>query len=193
MNVSKPVGFILLLLIALGPLAVLAVDQYQMDDNAIYHHHRAQMWMEVEKYGAAIREYQIAIRLKPASTMTAALYNDLGVAYLKTREVPKAIVSFQQAVKLNPNFSVYYDNLAKAYEQGNTMDTTAAQLRQTVEQNQGDPQAWFLLGTLYQKSGDEEAARHAFNMFIKLAPQSELADAARTNLKTLQSSQIKIK
>lgn len=169
--------------------SALAQDYYQMDDNAIAHFHRGEMWMEVQQYEAAIREFQIAIRLKPVSSFTAALYNNLGLAYLSIREFPKAIVSFQQALTLNPGFSLYYENLVKAYGTSGAIEPTRQHLQQLVQSNPEDAQSWFLLGLLYRESGDPTASEQAFQAYIKLAPDSELAKAAKLYLDRLQTSQ----
>jgi tetratricopeptide (TPR) repeat protein len=160
-----------------------------MDDNAIYHFHQAQMWMSVKEYEAAILEYQIAIRLKPTTTLSSALYNDLGLAYLKVKEYPKAIVSFQEAIALNPNFSLYYENLVNAYSHSGALLSAAQQLDEATLTNPDNFQAWFILGLLYKAQGDKVAAQSAFQTYLKLAPNSELADAAKINLTGLKDSQ----
>ncbi len=181
------------LFICLGlavPRAVAAgTDYYRMDDNAIWHFHQAQKWMEVEEYDAAAREFQIAIRLKPSTLMTASLYNDLGWAYLGLRDYPKAIVSFQQATTLNPNFSLYYENLVKAYQKAGALSTAQEQLSDAVAMNPDDGPAWFLLGLIQQASGDGTAGQSSLRRFVQLNPDSELADAARLYLPKPEDSQ----
>ncbi len=168
-------------------------DYYQMDDNAIYHFHQGEMWMSVGQYGAAIREFQIAIRLKPETAMTSSLYNDLGSAYLEAREFPRAIVSFQQAIKLNPNFSLYYENLVRAYGKEGEIQSAIAQLHQATQNNHNDVQAWYLLGLLYKANGYKTASRNAFQTFVQLAPSSELTDVAKLYLGKGEGSQTTLK
>src|SRR5271169_901117 len=91
-------------------------DNYQVDENAIYHFKEGERWLEIGQYETAISEFNIAIQLKPGSTITATLYNDLGVAYLKTSHNTLATRAFKQAITINPEFSLYYENLAKAYQ-----------------------------------------------------------------------------
>lgn len=164
-------------------------DFYYIDENAIHHFREGQKWMEVGQYDAAVREFQIAIRLKPDTVMTAAIYNNLGLSYMKVQQFPKAIVSFQQAISLNPNFSLYYENLVKAYGKSGAVPAAIRQLEQAVIHNRDDVQAWYLLGLLHHAAGDAEAAERALQTFVKLAPHSELADAAKLNLGMLQDSQ----
>jgi tetratricopeptide (TPR) repeat protein len=178
--------------VSFGP-AWSQVTHYQMDDNAITHFRRGQMWMSVNQYEAAIRSYQIAIRLKPSSIMTAALYNDLGLAYMKIHDYPKAIVSFQQALTHNPSFSLYYEHLVKAYQTAGSLETAQKQLEQSTTFNPEDTHAWFLLGLVHWQTGNQEASRQAFETYLRLAPQTELADAAKLYVDRFQSSQTRLK
>lgn len=186
---STTLIFSLALIFARLPLA-LAESSYQMEDNAIRHFHQAQTWMEVGQYDAAIKEYQIAIRLKPSTTMTAALYNDLGLAYLKAREFPRAIVSFQQAISLNPNFSLYYENLVKAYQAAGALSVATREVEQTTQANSDDMPAWYLLGLLHRANGNASSATQAFETCLRLAPYSMLTEAAKGNLQRIRDSQV---
>ncbi len=176
-----------ILVLSLYP-AGFAAGRYQMDDNAIYHFHRGQAWMEMRHYEAAVREFQIAIKLKPNAAMSSSLYNNLGLAYMGIADYPKAIVSFQKALSLNPNFGLYYQNLANAYAMAGSTDVAIGHLESITSANPGDEQAWYLLGTLYQKAGDAPAAERAFARFRKLSPDSPLNPSV--NLGNAQGSQI---
>lgn len=167
----------------------ISTEYYEMDENAIRHFQKAQMWMEVQRYGAAIKELQIAIRLNPDTTFTASLYNNLGLAYLKVGRYPQAVEAFEKAIELNPNFSLYYENLAEAHEKSGTADVTLQQLHQQTSLTPDSPQPWYLLGQLYRASGNETASRQAFQSYIKLAPHSELTKAAQVYLDGSHGSQ----
>ncbi len=154
------------------------VNAYQqLDSNAISHYQKGQRWFELGKNEAAIREFQIAIRLKPGTLLSAVLYNNMGKAYLKLKDYPKAIVSFQQAIAVNPNFSLYYQNLAQAYQEAGSVFDVINTLQQTTRVNPEDAQTWYLLGMVYQQTGDKQAADRAFHVFRQLMPYSELTDS----------------
>lgn len=164
-------------------------DYYRMDENAIRHFHRAQMWMEIGQYPAAIKELQIAIQLKPSGAFLATLYNNLGLAYRKLGNTALAVVSFQKAIDLQPGYGLYYDNLARTYQQAGTLDTAITQLRQSVSVNADAPQSWYLLGKLYTELGDTDAARVAFETYLQQAPHSELTQQAERYLEHDNGSQ----
>ncbi len=164
----------------------ISTDMFEMDDNAISHFHTGQSWMEVGDYSAAIQEWEIAIRLKPTAAMSGVIYNNLGLAYLKIGQPGNAIKYLQKAVSTNPNYSLYYENLAKAYRQGGKCETAINQLQRLTQSNPNNVQSWYLLGSLLQAQGREAESRTAFETFVKLAPRSELADAARVNLEAMK-------
>lgn len=170
-----------------------AEDSYRMDDNAIYHLHQGQKWMEIGQYEAAVFEFQIGIRLKPKTAMTAALYNNLGQAYLKIQDYPKAIISFQEALNLNPNFSLYYENLIEAYQKHGALEAAQARFLEATQQNHENAQAWYLLGLIYKKTGENCLSKAAFETYLRLSPYSELADAAKLYVQTTNSSQTPLK
>ena len=188
-NALKHAAASFLLAISMGIGCVQAADidadYYQVDDNAMLHFQNAQTWMSVKDYNAAIKEYQVGIKLKPSTTMTASLYNNMGLAYVALKAYDRGIVSFQQAVELNPNFSLYYENLAKAYKQAQSAPQAAKFLANTVKINPDDVQAWYLLGILYQQLGQWVKSQQAFGMYVQLSPYSDLAMAAQQHMEQL--------
>lgn len=157
-------------------------DRGTMENNMIYHFHKGQQWMAVDQPYAAAREYQFAIRLKPATPISATLYNNLGLAYLQMSQLPQAIVSFQQAIALNPQFSLFYENLAKAYSRAGILPSAIGELEETLASNPDDVPARYLLGLLYQARGNTPAFTAAMQRVIQDAPKSNLRHAALRKL-----------
>jgi tetratricopeptide (TPR) repeat protein len=170
--------FSLLMLMPVG-WAELNDTGYHMDDNIIKHFHQGQSWMEIGRFDLAIREFQMGIELKPSALMTATLYNNLGLTYLKVNETGKAIVSFEEAIQLNPQFSLYYENLAKAYQQAGTLTQAIQQVKGDSARSPDNPQALYLLGTLYRQAGQASAAKATYQKYLKVAPYTLLAEAAK--------------
>ncbi len=71
---------------------------------------RAKVRSRLEKYQAAINDWNSAIRLNPKR---AYYHAQLGEAYLKTRNRDKAIEHYLKAVKINPNHNGYRKRLTK--------------------------------------------------------------------------------
>lgn len=178
-TLSQALIYALTLLI---PMAWAMDDPGSMENNVIHHFRKGQQWMAVDQPYAAIREYQFAIRLKPATPLSATLYNNMGLAYLQITDLPRAIVSFQQAIALNPQFSLFYENLAKAYSKAGILPTATQELEETLATNPDDVPARYLLGLLYKASGNPQAFEAAMHQVIKDAPKSDLKMAALRQL-----------
>ncbi|HAG50487.1 MAG TPA: serine/threonine protein kinase, partial [Deltaproteobacteria bacterium] len=56
-------------------------------------------------------EYKIALKLNPDSLLA---HNNLGVVYAKKGDVEKAIIEFQEALRIDPSYSGARDNLNRA-------------------------------------------------------------------------------
>lgn len=120
-------------------------------------------------------EYDLAIdafqRYLPQADDPAAIYNLLGLTYLKQNQsVESAIGSFQQAVKFNPNFADAYFNLATAY--ANTDPALAAEyFQKTITVDPNYSKAYFGLGwfTLTEKM-DPAKALELFDKSIEQFP-----------------------
>ena len=70
----------------------------------------------------AIKNYEKAIHVKAArpNLMNADAYNTRGNRYLEQRQLKRAIADFDEAVRLDPKYTVAYGNRAIAYKlQGN--------------------------------------------------------------------------
>ena len=70
----------------------------------------------------AIKNYEKAIHEKAArpNLMDADAYNTRGNRYLEQRQFKRAIADFDEAVRLDPKYTVAYGNRAIAYKlQGN--------------------------------------------------------------------------
>jgi tetratricopeptide (TPR) repeat protein len=151
-------------------------------DNATRHADLAEELFEREQYADAIAEYQIAIRLSPHAGLSASLFNNLGLSFQRVRQYPQAIASFQHAIRIQPSFELYYVNLIKAYQEAGVMAVAKEKLFATVDRNPVDAEAWYLLGLLYEEIAEYEAAKAAFQAFLRLDPNSRLAQAARRHL-----------
>lgn len=171
-----------------GGTAQANLEYYQVDDNAMLHFMKAQQWVEFGQPAQAIGEYQAAIKLKPATGMTAVLYNNLGLTWLKLKQVDQAIVAFQEALELSPQNHQLYENLVKAYQQGNRAEDATNQLVDQLTRNSSDDQAWYLLGLLYESLSYKAYAEEAYQNVVLLAPKSFLSDAARQRLKDLTAA-----
>nr|AIA19758.1 hypothetical protein [Neoporphyra perforata]AIA20176.1 hypothetical protein [Neoporphyra perforata] len=83
-------------------------------------------------FSRAVVEGQLAIKKtsdldpKTEPVIIAYLYNMLGFVYAEAKELNIAINLYQQALKIDPNYVIALNNLAKSYEDANDLKKAAA-------------------------------------------------------------------
>jgi tetratricopeptide (TPR) repeat protein len=155
---------------------------YDLQDNVIQHARKGEMLNSQQRYDEALEEFKIALRLNPYSSLSASLYNNLGVSFMQLRNYPLALSSFQRAIRIQPHFELYYKNLIQTYQESGALSAAKTALIRILELNPKDAEAWYLLGLAYERTGDLKEAKDAFSIFLELEPNSRLAAAARTHL-----------
>ena len=117
---------------------------------------------------AALREYEEAKRLNQASSwpMTGFGYPyNLGLGRIALRQgrTEEAIVLFQRAVQVAPQFSEAYDLLGSTYFAQRDFTQAAAYFQRAVSVNPYDLNAHFYLGTCWMKLGSFRQAAEQFH------------------------------
>jgi len=99
----------------------------------------------------------------------------LGVAYGKMNFFGDAASSFQQAIRLKPDYVDAWNNLGWAYSRMGRFADAAPVFEQLVKFTPRDPQVWSNLGGAQAGQGHEKEAIVAYLMAIQLKP--DYADA----------------
>jgi tetratricopeptide (TPR) repeat protein len=99
----------------------------------------------------------------------------LGVAYGKMKFFGDAITSFQQAIKLKPDYIDAWNNLGWAYTESGKFPEAVGVFEQLVKLSPKDAQVWSNLGGVQARLGHEADAVSAYQMAIQLKP--DYADA----------------
>jgi tetratricopeptide (TPR) repeat protein len=172
---------VLLMSFAVGNIQPVSAAA-DLSENVTRHVNLAKEYASAGDDYSAIEEYQIAIRLAPHAGVTASLFNNLGLCFLRIKQYPQAIASFQLAMRIQPGFEVYYTNLIKAYGEIQQMPLAKTKLYNLIDQNPFNAEAWYLLGLVYEQIEDYEAAKSCFKAYLKLQPNSRLAAAAKRHL-----------
>jgi tetratricopeptide (TPR) repeat protein len=154
-------------------------DYYNLKDNAIMHSRQGNLYMKRQQYLDAIEEFKAGIRLNPYSSLAAPIYNDLGLAYRTVGDYALAYVSFQRACRIQPTYALFHTNLIKTYAMAGELPLAEATFRDILTMNPADAEVWFMLGMLYKERGADKAAKTCFKRFLKLQPESDMAQAAR--------------
>ena len=104
-----------------------------------------------------------------------------GLTYLDQNQYAKAIVQFQEAIKLDSNFKEAYCNLAVAYIEQGSYEKAIQNLQKAIDIDQYFIEARFNLSIAYLRLGRFEAAKDAANAVLnidsKYEPALELLDS----------------
>ncbi len=170
------------LLIFLALISPQKAGAYHIEDNVITHAQQGGKLLQLRRYNEAIEEFKIGLRLNPYSSLSASLYNNLGVSYQKTRNFPMAFSSYQRAIRIHPDFELYYKNLIQSYADAKKLSKARNRMRHILTINPKDSEAWYLMGLIFEKTGEEKEAKAAFSRFLELEPNSRLARSAKNHL-----------
>jgi tetratricopeptide (TPR) repeat protein len=98
---------------------------------------------------------------------TAAIWNDLGVAWSRAGEISKALESFKQAIKLNPVFEDALYNQGVVLQSNNNYYCAIRSYEQALTINPKFPLALNNRALSYRESGNISAALKAFEEAIE--------------------------
>ncbi len=113
-----------------------------------------------------------AITYSPNQPATATFYSRLARAYFGLGQKELAFASLMQAIRLQPTFAVYYEELVQAYLQTRTIAQAKLDVASYLRMNPEEGHVWFLLGLLYQATAEETAMNTAWEQHLRLNPRS---------------------
>jgi protein O-mannosyl-transferase len=121
----------------------------------------------------AIQQYEAGLPLARDRSGLAAPYETLGRLYEQTGNYAQAILSYAEALSIDPQ-------RASARERLNRAEVSAA-IREVAERPSAP--AYFKLGQLMQQRGQTEQARSAYQQALKLDPKMAAAKTALEGLR----------
>jgi tetratricopeptide (TPR) repeat protein len=143
-----------------------------------------------QHYADAIQNYLKAIAIKPQG----AYYNNLGEAYAKSGDTPKAVEAYNQAAQLDPtDAGRYYFNEGAVLTNTGKVDDAIAAFDKAIQADPTKADAYYwkgvnLMGKATLKGDKMEAPQgtsEAFNKYLELAPTGPYADPAKQMLASL--------
>src|SRR6267378_3547441 len=152
-------------------------------DSLPVHYLLALNYYRQSDFSAAIKEFQIALRLSPDYSL-ANYY--LGLSYAQTGDWDQAIASFRRTLELDAtNFSAAY-NLGAAYLKQGKVEDAEGTFRRSVNINPGYAQGHEALGELLLYKGKLDEAIATLRTALEVAPG--YAKAREVLVKALQAN-----
>jgi tetratricopeptide (TPR) repeat protein len=129
--------------------------------------------IHLDKSEAAIPNFLRVTELEPASVEAL---NNLGVAYMFTRDFENAEKMYLKALQYKPDHEQTLKNLAFLYyQQDDRLGDAAKVLAGIIRLDPTDIEALFMMGKCYETGGDIDSATLCFERILVHQPGSPLA------------------
>ena len=138
------------------------------------------------KYKSAISEIKTTLKDLTYSSPERAQTN-LGLAYMRTNQYPKAKEQLLSALKTNQDYCPAYGYYGQTLMKLKQFEDASAVLDRGIRVCQYNPEeVHYLSGLSYYQSGRKEMAITRFKEVSKLYPASEYAEKSRSLLKVIE-------
>lgn len=97
----------------------------------------------------------------------AAMYNKLGLSYLRTQQLEKALEELDKAITRDDKFSDAYFNRGQAYESAGSQRRATTDFRKAVGLDSGNPYKYLILGDSFFKEENFKDAIQAYSEAIE--------------------------
>ncbi len=121
-------------------------------------------------------------RLVKLSPDKADAHISLAVALIRQGETAKGIVALEQAIRIDPSNEYAHRNLGAALMRTERFNEAFAALNQAARLAPNEPGIWFGVAEAAVQLNELKTATQAYKKVIELAPDTSMADAARTEL-----------
>lgn len=125
----------------------------------------AQAYFQATKYDSVITTVSQVLKIYPNYENAILL---MGVSQMRKGQLQQAMQSFGNLIAKDTTDNAAYDNLALCYLQQGNVEMGISYLNQSIKVNPDDIQAYYYLGTIYQRRGDMTTAKKYFDMVNQL-------------------------
>ena len=112
----------------------------------------------------------VFLRNVTRNEVLAIAYNQIGIAWIQSGQIGKALASFGEAIQLKSNFPEAYNNYGIALLMQNDHGGAVTYFIRAIEFNQNYHQAYTNRGMVYSSQGKHGLALSDFNKAIALNP-----------------------
>ena len=125
----------------------------------------AQCYFQSAKYDSAVTVVNGALKIYPGYENAILIK---GVSLMRKGDLGNAAKSFNNLIAIDSTDNAAYDNLALCYLQQGNAEAGISYLNQAIKVNPDDIQAYYYLGTIYQRRGDNATAKKYFDVVNQL-------------------------
>jgi len=137
-----------------------------------------------KEYGAALREYNEAIRTAPD---LAEAYFRRGSLYQAMGETVLALADYDRAIERDPGLAAAYLERGKIRTESGDFDNALADFRDLMNLKANDPESYLHRGICLVKKGMLSDAAVDFHRVLKLTNHSDFSEPAKNYLRICQS------
>jgi hypothetical protein len=132
-------------------------------------------------YKASLSYLNLALEIHKNST----LFNNRGIVFKKLKLLDEALLDFQQAVLLNPNYAEAFFNLGNLYSELNNPEQAIATYERAIQVNPLYEDAFLNLGKTFEDTQKYDSALEAYTSALKINSKNANAFYNRGNVKKL--------
>ncbi len=116
-------------------------------------------------------------RAQKAFPKVVLIYNNLGLIYAEERDYQKAILSFKQALRLNPYDPTNYYNLGLAYKNAKMWGLAIKAFKRALAFNKKYAEAYYHLGLIYYQKRQYKKALGCLKRYCQLVEDEAVPSA----------------
>ena len=130
-------------------------------------------------------QYQLTDSSLEASDEATRAYQ-MGLAAYENDDLDAAARFFERTVKLNPRHVEAYNYLGSVYFLQGNVEPAIKAFETALAIDRNHAETYLNLGLIYQNLGQKQKAIFMFEQYLRIAPESEMADEVRNMIESLR-------
>lgn len=171
--------FIIIAICVVSFLNISAAFEIDAERNACLHNNVGINYLKENDYYAAIREFEIAIKLNPNTQATAVYYNNLGRTYQSIKYANMAQTCFERAIIQNPINFEYYVSLVDTFKVQGILDSKLKEYKLKTS----SPLNQIVVGLIYVQKGQRSTGLTVLDNFCNTEPDLLITKAVQYYVK----------
>jgi protein O-mannosyl-transferase len=135
--------------------------------NWFVHNHLGAAYYKKGQMDEAIRQYQEALRWKPAY---AEAHNNLGMAFSGKGQLDEAVRQLEEALRAERNYAEAHNNLGLVFLQQSRAENAIGQFKEAIRLKPDLAEAHYNLGAAFAQKGQWDEAAREFQEAVRLQP-----------------------